>query len=876
MSKDNLKGRLEELFSAKSETPEELAPARAAPPAAEREYELRFKALFDLTPLGMALVSSDGLFLQVNPAWCAITGYPEAELLARRFRDITHPEDVDSNLIALRQMLAGEIDKFHAEKRYLHKTGRVVWVQLFTVIVRDEQGHPLYFISQLEDITARKRAEEALRESQARLAEAMRIAHIGNWEYDVLNDTFTFNDQFYALLRTTAEREGGYTMRSARYAERFVHPDDAPVVGVEIQKAIETTEPHFSRQLEHRIIYADGETGYISVQFRVEKDAQGRTVKTYGANQDITEREQLLADQQQRALQLLTAAEVSRAASSILSLDELLPQTVELIRHRFNLYYVGIFLVDDARRAALLRAGTGPAGQSMIERSYQLEIGDSSMIGWSIAHHKARIALDTGQDAVRFENPLLPDTRSELALPLISRGRALGAMSVQSAQPAAFGEQDITVLQTMADQVANAIANARLFEETQAAIANLSTINEINQTLSLQLELRSLLALLVNKICAVLGVPGAYIALYDRETDLIHVPYMAEAGQYVSVEPFPLGEGRTSVIIRERRPLLIDRARASGVAEHGAKDVQVSGQSYLGMPIIVADEVIGVLAIQGEGLFGEAEERLLSTLTPGVGIAIQNARLYEQTQAALAEARTLYEVSARVNAATTPEEILQAAIGPGIVAGASGAGLWRIETDVAGQPEGLDFAATWMREGPPLMALGTRLKWIDFPLTKLWVNEPGRPLFIDDIAHDQRLDEVARRAFQRVPVRSVALVPVMLGGRWLGLGLIVWSAPHTFTAQEQRLYQSLASQVAVALDNQRLLEQAQGALAETHRRAQREQLVNQITSRMRAAVSVDEVLRVAVEELRQATHATHAAARLGGSSRANGDGHATP
>jgi PAS domain S-box-containing protein len=142
------------------------------------------------------------------------------------------------------------------------------------------------------DITALKEAEAALRQKQEQLVEAMRIARLARWEYDVLADRFTFNDQFYSILRTTAEREGGYTMSSAEYAKRFVHPDDRAMVKEESQKSLVTNDPNFTQQLDHRIIYGDGQVGYFSVRVRIEKDAQGRTVKTHGVNMDITERKQ--------------------------------------------------------------------------------------------------------------------------------------------------------------------------------------------------------------------------------------------------------------------------------------------------------------------------------------------------------------------------------------------------------------------------------------------------------------------------------------------------------------------------------------------------------------------------------------------------------
>jgi len=132
-----------------------------------------------------------------------------------------------------------------------------------------------------------------LEESEKRLSNAMEIAKLGYWDYDVAEDLFTFDDHFYAIFHTTAEKIGGYTMTPQQYAEKFLHPDDQDVIGNEMRKAFETTDPDFSRQLEHRIIYADGGIGHISVHYFIEKDNQGRTIKTFGVNQDITERKRI-------------------------------------------------------------------------------------------------------------------------------------------------------------------------------------------------------------------------------------------------------------------------------------------------------------------------------------------------------------------------------------------------------------------------------------------------------------------------------------------------------------------------------------------------------------------------------------------------------
>ena len=141
-----------------------------------------------------------------------------------------------------------------------------------------------------KDITERKQAEEALRTSEARLSDAVKIAKIGYWEYDVAGELFIFNDQFYSVYRTSAEQVGGYKISPDRYAELFLHPDDVSGFQDEIRRVVETTDPYFNSQVEHRFIYGDGKIGYVSVRYFAVKDDQGRTVKTYGANQDITER----------------------------------------------------------------------------------------------------------------------------------------------------------------------------------------------------------------------------------------------------------------------------------------------------------------------------------------------------------------------------------------------------------------------------------------------------------------------------------------------------------------------------------------------------------------------------------------------------------
>jgi len=268
--------------------------------AALLETQERFRRLFTASPDAILLIDPydpnvPWPIIDCNEAACKMNGYTREELIGQSI-DILNitagtADEREAYLEHLRQKSVTSLETFHR-----HKDGHTFPIEVSTSLVTIQGREIVLGIDR--DISERKRTEEALRMNESLLSSAMKIAKLGHWQYDVASDTFTFNDHFYAMLHTTVEKEGGYTMSSAQYAQRFVHPDDMPLVGVEIKKALETTDPHYTTQLEHRIFYGEGESGYISVRVYVVKDENGRTVKTYGVNQDITERkaaeEQLL------------------------------------------------------------------------------------------------------------------------------------------------------------------------------------------------------------------------------------------------------------------------------------------------------------------------------------------------------------------------------------------------------------------------------------------------------------------------------------------------------------------------------------------------------------------------------------------------------
>lgn len=238
-----------------------------------RRIEGLFQRSFTSAGIGKCLISVDGGLTEVNQSLCDLLGYGREELTTKHVDDLTHPNDRARTREHLRSLLEGQQQSYRIEKQYLCEDGRSIWVDVSTILLRnDEDGSPRCFISEILDVSERKRAEEMLRERSAQLSNALDMARAGDWEFDVNRNTFTFNDNFYRIFRTSAEEVGGYEMSPEEYARRFCHPDDIGIVRDEVRAAIESPDPNFTRQIEHRIRYADGTSGHMAVRFFVTKD----------------------------------------------------------------------------------------------------------------------------------------------------------------------------------------------------------------------------------------------------------------------------------------------------------------------------------------------------------------------------------------------------------------------------------------------------------------------------------------------------------------------------------------------------------------------------------------------------------------------------
>ena len=343
-------------------------------------------------------------------------------------------------------------------------------------------------------------------------------------------------------------------------------------------------------------------------------------------------------DIQRHATLLKAAARAAKNITTILDPYELFQRTVDIICDEFGFYYAGVFLLDDKKQYAVLRAGRGDAGKAMINEGHKLAIGGNSMIGASIANRQGRIALDVGHEAVFFENPHLPKTRSEMALPLIVGEDAIGALTVQSTEEAAFHDEDIAALQTMADQLAIAIQNSSLHRQAERRSRLLKAANRVGKEVTSILDLEKLLPQTVNIICESYGLYYAGVFLLDGsgEYAVLRSGY-GKAGKAMVAEGHKLKVGTDSMI-----GACIAMGEARIALDVGEERVHFKNphlphtRSEMALPLMYGGKPLGAVTIQSseERAFSEDDITTLLTMAEHLAVAINNAKLIDELKEA--------------------------------------------------------------------------------------------------------------------------------------------------------------------------------------------------------------------------------------------------
>ncbi len=364
-----------------------------------------------------------------------------------------------------------------------------------------------------------------------------------------------------------------------------------------------------------------------------------------------------LLDQSRRStLQLQTAAEIARDISGSLNLDELLLRAVNLIRDRFNFYHAGVFLLNLHGEFAVIREATGEAGAQLKRMGHKLGVGSKSIVGYVTGRGETLVVNDALKDATYFANPVLPDTRSEAAIPLKVGERILGALDVQSDQPFAFNEENLRTLEILADQLAVAVVNTELFAETQEHLAQHRLLHHITTSAASGATLEDALDAAVKGLQVTLGGDRVSILLLDRERKNLEVRATVGYSEEASNVRVPVGTGITGWAAAHRKPLRVDNVlndpRYIAVSENT--------RSELALPLIYRNELLGVLNVESEQVaaYTENDEEMLGTLAGSLAAIIANARLLAQIRRQAERERLLYEVTSKIRRSTDIQTIL--------------------------------------------------------------------------------------------------------------------------------------------------------------------------------------------------------------------------
>ncbi len=598
---------------------------------------------------------------------------------------------------------------------------------------------------------------------------------------------------------------------------------------------------------------------------------------------NVTDLEQRVAA---RTRELTLAGDVGRSLVEQRDLDELLKTAVEMIQSSFDLYYVQIYLMDERSKSLVLRAGSGETGGELLRRGHRLPVGLDSLNGAAVVSKQSRVVEDTLSAPDFKANVLLPDTRSEAAVPLMMGDRVVGVLDLQSQTPQAFNREILPAFQTLAAQLAVAVENAALFTQVQQARADVER------------QARRRTAASYDTFLDAINRPETQGYIFQdnavQPLDASRPLDVAAPGQILNVPIIVTGEAVGELeVIRKGAPwqpdevewvknitaqvarqidnlrLLEQAERYRQEAEDAARRLIREGwQSYMReqpetpafvydqtqvtaqevatalpfvQPLSVRGETIGEIGLEGGDDLDSDQRALLAAVAERLSEHIETLRLAEQTRSALAVTDALYASSEDVVRANTPNGVLDAVMKATALRQFERGAIMLFSAPWAEQPP--DFvtviAGKQDAENPSLPPLGISLPIRAMPILNLFNRDA--PHIIEDIMVFEGLDPAMRGQLANLG-RSLVAFPLVVADQWIGLMTFGSSEPRKLNEAQIRQAESLIGQGAAVIQGLSLLE-------ESRRRARHEQVLRQVAERVRSAADPEQVLRLAAREV---------------------------
>lgn len=403
-----------------------------------------------------------------------------------------------------------------------------------------------------------------------------------------------------------------------------------------------------------------GETTWDLVSRIPVRDLDNKITGVMVIRRNITDIKRAEEMAHKREDQIRTTAEIARDSAGILDFDELLSKAVNLVRERFGFYHASIFLLDPMKEYAVLRESTGEAGLQMKRNRHRLAVGSRSIVGQATHLSEAVIVHDVTKDPTHLPNPLLPDTRAELALPLIFAGNVIGALDVQSIHENAFTPGDIEILGILADQLAAAIHNAELYARAQQMLGKHRLLHKINLAATTSQSLQEALQKVTDDLLdsGIADHTGLFLLTPRQELELA-----ASSGYLSNERPsllVPAGKGIIGAALQSRQPVRIDNV----LLDSRYIATNTFTRSELALPVEFADDVIGVLNLESNSTaaFSENDMEIMAALANNLGAVVANWRLVEQIRKQVDRQKNLFETTNRIRRSIDINTILETSV----------------------------------------------------------------------------------------------------------------------------------------------------------------------------------------------------------------------
>ena len=513
-------------------------------------------------------------------------------------------------------------------------------------------------------------------------------------------------------------------------------------------------------------------------------------------------------------------AEISQQIISILDINEVLVQVVRLIQQTFNYYHVGIGLIEQDE--VVYRVGSGALWDdpNFQFKPQRLKVGSEGITGWVAHTGKPVLSPDITREPryVWMQGSL---TKSELTVPITIKGETIGVLDIQSQRLDDFEQTDLEIMQAIAGQTGVAIENARLFAETQRLLketqqraSELTLINSVQQGLASKLDIQSIYDLVGDTFHSFFNAQVVVISTYEPKTDTVEHRYAIERGARIPWPgTHPPGGFRSQVIIT-KQPLLVNSNVAEEAACLGQPTLQGTDtpKSWLGVPVLVGDQVTGILSVQNldeENAFSESDVRLLQTFAASMSIALENARLFSNLERRAEQFRVLTEVSQHVISLTSVNELLnRVALLVKETFGYLHVGIGLVKDDrVVSRAEVGAFEDVYDESSIPLGE-------------GIWgrVAQDGLAILSSHVNGEEH-----HQYMHNLGINSHLCVPLKIKDRVIGVMSAASDRTDAFDQSDNDILQILANQVSIAIENARLYERArQLAVLEERQRLSRE------------------------------------------------------